>query len=279
MWNVKDKTVLVTGATSGIGYETALGLAKQGARVTIVGRNAEKTARVVAELEAKSGAKVAYVLGDLSLLRDVREVARRFLEQHDTLHLLVNNHGVIMTTRALTAEGHEVTFATNHLSVQLLTTLLLPALKKAGTARVVTVSSGIHPIGRIHFDDLTLTRGYGPFKAYAQSKLANILFTQELAKRLEGTGVTANCLHPGFVGSNFAYRPGVLGAVGHWFTTTFGKSPEKGAATSLFLATSDAVSAVTGGYFENSKQKKPVVRDATAGARLWDVTEGLVAGL
>ena len=202
MWNVKDKTVLVTGATSGIGYETALGLAKQGARVTIVGRNAEKTARVVAELEAKSGAKVAYVLGDLSLLRDVREVARRFLEQHDTLHLLINNHGVIMTTRALTAEGHEVTFATNHLSVQLLTTLLLPALKKAGTARVVTVSSGIHPIGRIHFDDLTLTRGYGPFKAYAQSKLANILFTQELAKRLEGTGVTANCLHPGFVGSN-----------------------------------------------------------------------------
>ncbi len=278
MWNIEGKTVLVTGATSGIGYETALGLARGGAHVVIVGRNAEKTARVLGELKAKSGStKLESVLGDLSLLSEVRSVAQQFLAKHDALHVLVNNAGVINTGRELTREGHEVTFATNHLGVFLLTKLLLPALEKGAPSRVVTVSSGIHPLGKIHFDDLTLSRGYGPFKAYSQSKLANILFTQELARRLEGKNVTANVLHPGFVGSNFAQRPGALGAVGHWFTTTFGKTPAKGAATSLYLSTSDEVSAVTGRYFIDCKEAKPRIRDTSVAARLWDVTEQLVS--
>lgn len=279
MWTVEGKTALVTGATSGIGYETALGLARAGAEVVIVGRDAGKTARVLGELKEKSGsAKLSSVLGDLSSMREVRGVAGQFLAAHDSLQVLVNNAGVINTGRRLTSEGHEVTFATNHLAVHLLTKLLLPALERGAPSRVVTVSSGIHAIGRIHFDDLTLERGYGPFKAYAQSKLANVLFTQELARRVEGRGITANVLHPGFVGSNFAHRPGVLGAIGHWFTTTFGKSPEAGAATSLYLAMADEVSAVSGRYFERSREAKPRLRDASAAARLWDVTEQLVAG-
>lgn len=276
MWTVQGKTALVTGATSGIGYETALGLAKQGANVTIVGRNAEKTARVVAELESKSGKKIDFVLGDLSLMRDVRKVAQQFLAKHDTLHLLVNNAGVINVNREVTSEGLEVQFATNHLAVHLLTKLLLPALEKGAPSRVVTTSSGIHAIGKIHFDDVNLERGYGAFKAYAQSKLGNVLFTQELARRVEG--ITANAVHPGFVGSNFANRPGLLGKIGNWFTVTFGNSPEQGARTSLYVATSDEVSGVTGGYFERSKKSKARVRDAeVTAAKLWELSEKLIS--
>lgn len=277
MWTVEGKTALVTGATSGIGYETALGLARQGARVVIVGRNAEKTARVVAELEAKSGKRVDFVLGDLSLMRDVRKVAEQFLARHDTLHLLVNNAGVINVKREVTSEGLEVQFATNHLAVHLLTKLLLPALENGAPSRVVTTASGIHAIGKIHFDDLNLERGYGAFKAYAQSKLGNVLFTQELARRVADKGITANAVHPGFVGSNFANRPGLLGKIGNWFTVTFGNSPEKGAKTSLYVATADELSGVTGGYFERSRQSKARVRNAEAtAAKLWDVSEQLV---
>ncbi|MGV3620243.1 MAG: SDR family oxidoreductase [Archangium sp.] len=277
MWTVEGKTALVTGATSGIGYEIALGLAKQGAHVTIVGRNAENTARVVGELEAKSGAKIDFVLGDLSLMADVRKVAAEFLGKHDALHLLVNNAGVINVNREVTSEGLEVQFATNHLAVFLLTKLLLPALEKGAPSRVVTTSSGIHAIGKIHFEDLQLTKGYGAFKAYAQSKLGNVLFTQELARRVKDKGITANAVHPGFVGSNFANRPGVIGKMGNWFTVTFGNSPEVGAKTSLFVATADQLSGVTGQYFERSKQSKARVRNAEeTAAKLWDVSEQLL---
>lgn len=279
MSDLKGRTVLVTGATAGIGKETALGLAKLGARVVIVGRNEAKTKAVVEELKSATGnEQLDFLLGDLSVMADVRKVAAEFERRFGILHVLVNNVGAVNLSRQTTVDGFELTFAMNHLSYFLLTKLLLPALERGAPSRIVSVSSDAHRTAKIDFDDLQATKGYSAFGAYGRSKLLNILFTRELARRLAGKKITANCLHPGMVASNFMAKPGVLGTLGSAFMGAFGISPQKGAQTSLYLASSAEVEGVTGRYFARSKEKTPsrAAQDDVAAARLWELSEKLV---
>lgn len=278
MSDLKGKTVLVTGATAGIGLETALGIAKLGAHLIIVGRTAEKTKRVCDELKAASGnQQVEFLLADLALLSGVRKLAEEFLSRTSTLHVLVNNVGAINLERQVTAEGLELTFALNHLGPFLLTKLLLPALEKAAPSRIVNVSSDAHRSVGLDFDDLQHDRSYSSFGAYSRSKLMNILFTRELARRVAGQRITANALHPGMVASDFINKPGVFGKVANAFVSVFGISPEKGARTSIFLAASPEVEGLTGRYFVKSKAVLPSRRaqDDHAAKRLWEISEAL----
>jgi retinol dehydrogenase 12 len=278
MSELKGKTVLVTGATAGIGRETALGVAKLGAHVVLVGRNAEKTKRVCEELRTATGnQQIDFLLGDLSLLSEVRKVAAAFLERFGTLHVLINNVGAINLKREVTAEGFELTFAMNHLGLFLLTELLLPALKKAAPARIVNLSSDAHRSGGLNFDDLQSERRYSSFGAYSRSKLMNILFTRELARRLADQRITVNAVHPGMVASDFMNKPGLLGRLANGFVSTFGLTSEKGARTSVFLASSQEVEGVTGKYFVKSKARSPsrAAQDDEAAKRLWEISEQL----
>jgi len=277
MATMAGKRVLVTGATSGVGLETARALARAGAEVIVVGRNPEKTKAVVADLKATTGNHtVSFLLADLSSMAQVRKLAADFLAQFDRLDVLVNNAGLVNPTREVTAEGYEVTFATNHLAYFLLTNLLLPALQKAAPSRVVCVSSEAHRQAKLDFDDL-MTERYSAFKAYGRSKLANILFVRELARRLAGTGVTANAVHPGVVASNFvAGKPGLWGALGRMIGV-FMISNEEGAKTSVYLATASEVEGVTGKYFAKGREKTPskAAQDDEAARRLWEASEQL----
>ncbi len=278
---LKGKTALVSGATAGIGKETALGLARLGAKVVIVGRNAAKTKAVVDELQAASGNPwVEHLLADLSLMAEVRRLAAEVLDRYPALHVLVNNVGAINLRRELTSEGLERTFAMNHLGPFLLTHLLRPALGRGAPSRVVNVSSDAHKGMRLDLDDLQAQKGYSSFKIYGRSKLMNILFTRELSRRLAGTGVTANALHPGMVASDFMAKPGVMGAVGGAFMSAFGISVQEGARTSVFLASSPDVEGVTGKYFVKSQARAPSrqAQDDEVAARLWAASERL-AGL
>jgi len=275
------KTVLITGATAGIGKATALELARQGARVAIVGRNADKTRAVAEELRAATGnPSVEPWTADMSSQAEIRRFAEEFGRKHTTLDVLVNNVGGFWATRHTTADGLEHTFALNHLAPFLLTDLLLDRLEAAGRARIVTVSSGAQAMGRIDFDDLQGERKYSGQRAYNQSKLANVLFTYELARRIEGNGVTANVLHPGVVRTDFgkddaspAFR--ILTPLARPFMLT----PVKGAATSVYLATSPEVAGTTGCYFANSKPKRSSKSsyDTAIAARLWQVSAELTA--
>ena len=198
------KTVLITGATSGIGKETAMGLGRQGASLVIVGRDDKKLADVrKAIMDGTGDEDVEVMRCDLSSLKEVRALAKDFQERFDRLDVLINNAGTIIGDRRTTADGYEYTFALDHRSPFLLTNLLLDTLKKSAPARIITVSSVAHKFGRMHFEDLMFEKGYSPMKAYSQAKLANVLFTYELARRLEGQNVTSNCLHPGNVRTNF----------------------------------------------------------------------------
>lgn len=274
---MQGKRVLVTGGTGGIGRQTALQLLQLGAEVVVVGRNLEKTKAVVDALKAESGnQKVDFLLADLSSLKSVRELASAFRERYRALDVLVNNAGGINTRYERTVDGYERTFATNHLAYFLLTSLLLPQLQAAGHARVVSVSSEAHRGGRIDFDNLMSTKGYGMWRSYNASKLANILFTRELARRLADTGVTANCLHPGFVASGFLAKGGVwswLKPIAYLAAI----NEVKGAQTSVYLASSDEVADVTGQYFVKCKPRKPSgrARDDMAARRLWELSEEL----
>jgi NAD(P)-dependent dehydrogenase (short-subunit alcohol dehydrogenase family) len=278
MSDLKGKTVLVTGATAGIGRETALGLAKLGAHVVLVGRNPEKTRRVCDELKAATGnQQVDFLLADLSLLADVRKLAATFLERFGTLHVLVNNVGAINLTRQVTSEGHELTFVMNHLGLFLLTELLTPALQKGAPSRIINLSSDAHRAGSIDFDDLQAERGYSSFRAYSRSKLMNILFTRELARRLADQKITVNAVHPGMVASDFMVKPGLLGRIANAFVQVFGITPEAGARTSVYLAASPEVEGVTGKYFVKSKARTPSreAQDDAAARRLWELSEKL----
>ena len=284
-------TCLVTGATSGIGQETALRLAMLGATVVIVGRDAARGAAAGAEITTRvPDASVEVMTADLSSLAQVRRLAGEFLDRHGRLDVLVNNAGVISPRRRLTADGLETTFATNHLGPFLLTSLLGGLLERSAPARVVTVSSAAHrQVRAIAWDDLP--RGARPGQsgqsgqsgqgqAYPVSKLLNILFTAELARRLADTGVTANCLHPGFVRTSLGRDvPGVLGAVLP-FVLRLRPGPAAGARTPVYLASSPEVDGVTGGYFVNCKPAEPssLTKDTLAAARLWALSEDL-AGL
>lgn len=274
---MKGKVVLITGATNGIGLEAARAIAKKGARVVIVGRNPQKTHEVAAQLTQESGAEVSAILGDLSLMRDVRKVADEFRQKFDRLDVLLNNAGAVFNTYQRTDEGNEMTFALNHLNYFLLTHLLLDMLKASAPARIINVSSDAHRVGKLDVDNLQSEKGFSAFGAYGRSKLENVMFTYALARRLEGTGVTVNALHPGFVRTGFGHNmSGIFSNLAR-LAQIFAITTEQGAQTSIYLATSPEVEGVSGKYFVKSKAVKSsdASYDETAWKRLWAVSETL----
>ena len=279
MMTMQGKVCLITGGTNGIGKSTAHGLARMGATVVIVGRNAQKTSQVVEEIRAASGNNtVDSLLADLSSQREVRRLANEFKSKYSHLHVLLNNAGAVFMQRQLSVDGIEMTFALNHLAYFLLTNLLLDKIKASAPARIINVSSGAHTSGKIEFDNLQGERDYSP-RAYDNSKLANILFTMELARRLEGTGVTVNALHPGFASTGFGKNnPGFLMKIIRAVVPLIARSPEKGAETSIYLASSPEVQSITGKYFIDCKvsQPAPQATDMVVARKLWDVSAEMV---
>jgi NAD(P)-dependent dehydrogenase (short-subunit alcohol dehydrogenase family) len=274
------KVVLITGATGGIGKATAIGLAALGARVAITGRDLGRAETAAAEIRSESGnPKVDAFGADLSSQAEVRRLAAEVLDAYPRLDVVVNNVGGSWATRHVTADGLEHTFAVNHLAAFLLTNLLLDRLKASAPARIVTVSSNAQSLGRIDFDDLQGERNYSEQKAYPQSKLASVMFTYELARRLEGTGVTATVLHPGVVSTRFGSEdPSLVFKIVVPFYRPFMKTPRQGAVTSIQLASSPEVEGVTGIYFAKGRPQKSNTAsyDEGAAARLWQVSADLV---
>jgi NAD(P)-dependent dehydrogenase (short-subunit alcohol dehydrogenase family) len=275
---MNGKVCLITGATSGIGKATAMGLANMGANVVMVGRDRGRGEAALAEVKGKSAnASVDLMLADLSSQEEIRRLADEFKEAYSRLDVLINNAGVIRSKRITSADGIETTFAVNHLAYFLLTNLLLDVLKASAPSRIVNVASGEQRNGTIDFEDLQGEKGYKAAKAYSQSKLATVLFTYELARRLEGTGVTANCLHPGVVGTNLGSGvSGVFGFVVRAMTPLM-KSPEKGAETSIYLASSWEVEGLSGRYFVKKAEARSsdVSYDEKLARRLWEVSAEL----
>jgi retinol dehydrogenase-14 len=278
---MQGRVCMVTGATSGLGRVTARALARQGATTIVVGRNEQKCAATVDEIREETGnGDVAYLLADLSSLEQVRALARTFQSQYGALHVLVNNAGGIFMERAETADGFEWTFGVNHLAPFLLTNLLLDRLIASAPARIVNVASWAQAFGRIDFDDLQGERRFLGHRAYTQSKLANVLFTYELARRLAGTGVTANAVNPGVVDTCFGRDTQGVAMLFRRVIYSFATTPEQGARTLIYLATSPEVADVSGKYFANCKpgRSSRASYDREAARRLWDVSERL-AGL
>jgi retinol dehydrogenase 14 len=273
------KTVLVTGSTGGIGKATALGLAMMGAHLAIAGRQRGSIEFAAAEIGAAGGGQVETFVADLSSQAEVRRMAAEVLERLPRIDVLVNNVGGYWNTRQVTVDGLELTFALNHLAPFLLTNLLLDRLEHSAPARVVTVSSKAHTSGRIDFDDLQGELSYSGARAYSQSKLANVLFTAELARRLQATSVTANALHPGVVRTSFgAEDPGRVQRLFTPYMRRFMKSPDEGATTSIHLSTAPELDHVTGRYFADKEPKKSSKRsyEEIAAAQLWQVSADLV---
>lgn len=279
--SISGKNVMITGPSEGIGRATAFALAKQGARLHLLCRNSRKADELQEELRSKHGdVCVELYLADLGNFAEVREAAKAFIDRNEPLDVLINNAGVINTRRILLDNGQEQMFAVNHLGHFLLTMLLLDRLKQAEQGRVVVVASEGYRLCRgIRFDDLQWDTGFGAFRAYGHSKLANILFVRELSERLRGTRVTVNALHPGGVrsqlGAQNSWKAGRVLAV----LKPFLRTPEKGAETSVYLATSDEVTTTSGEYFHDCKPKKtkPFARDRKQARRLWELSERLVA--
>ena len=272
------KTVLVTGGTGGIGRATALGLAAMGAHLAITGRDRDRADDAAREIRA-GGGRVEGFVADLSAQSEVRRLADEVLTSLPRIDVLVNNVGGYWNNRHVTADGLEHTFALNHLAPFLLTNLLLDRLKETAPARVVTVSSNAQAMGRIDFDDLQGEESYSGSRAYDQSKLANVLFSYELARRLRGTSVTANALHPGVVSTSFgAEDPGHVQRMFLPFMRPFMKAPAQGAVTSVHVASAPDLQELTGRYFANSKLKQSSKRsyDQADAARLWQVSTNLV---
>jgi len=262
-----------------IGRATALRLATMSAHLAITGRDRGRTERAAREVRAAGGGQVDVFVADLSSQWEVRRLADEVLQSLSRIDVLVNNVGGYWNTRHVTADGLERTFAVNHLAPFLLTNLLLDRLRQSAPARVVTVSSNAQAMGRIDFHDLQGERSYSGARAYNQSKLANVLFTYELARRLQATSVTANALHPGVVNTSFgAEDPGGAQRLFVPFIRPFMKAPAQGAATSIHLASAPDLEQVTGRYFAKSRPKRSSKRsyDEAAGARLWQVSADLV---
>ena len=269
------KLCIVTGANAGIGKETALGLAKLGATVVMICRDRDRGEAAQREIKKRSGNdRVELMLCDLGSQKSIEQFANDFKEHYDRLDVLVNNAGVLMRERSLNEDGIESTFAINHLGYFLMTNLLLDLLKTSAPARIVNVASTAHKYGKIDISGWVIGSDYSAFGAYANSKLANVLFTYELARRLEGTGVTANCLHPGAVGTNlFRGLPKLLQALIALVTM----GPERGARTSIYLAGSPDVEGVSGKYFARRREEKSsdASYDRDAARQLWEVSQEL----
>jgi NAD(P)-dependent dehydrogenase (short-subunit alcohol dehydrogenase family) len=274
------RTVLVTGANSGIGFETAAGLAQLGARVIVTTRDPEKSKATLEGIRARhTSANVEAMELDLARLDDVRRFAKEFSARGEPLHVLVNNAGLITDRRSTTVDGYETQFQVNHLGPFLLTNLLLGNLRNAAPARIVNVSSAAHQAARLDFDDLQSERSYRGMRVYGTTKLCNILFTRELARRLQGTGVTANALHPGTVRTNFSGGgdTGLLN-LGFRLISPLLLAPKQGARTSIYLASSPDVERRSGEYFVRSRPRRPsrAAQNDDDARRLWDVSAQLV---
>lgn len=272
------KTCMVTGATGGIGLASAVGLARLGARLVLVCRSLER-GRVAAQRireEAGSSAEIDLLEADLASQAAIRALAARYLASERPLHVLLNNAGVVMLKRNETPDGIETTFAVNHLAYFLLTNLLMDALKRSAPARIVCVASDAHRLagGPLDFDDLEGRKRYAAMRNYGMSKLANILFTREMARRLSGTGVTINCLHPGMVSTGLGANNGLLARALITLLRPFSRSPRRGAETSIFLCSDPTVAQVSGRYFVDSREAQPdeVALDDDAGRRLWEIS-------
>ncbi len=271
----EGSTCVVTGANSGIGKVAAAEFARMGARVVMVCRNREKGRTALVEIcQATGNTQVELMIADLSEMEQVRATAARIRDRYPHIDVLLNNAGAIHRPRQVTSDGFERTFALNHLAPFLLTLELEPVLRASAPSRIVTVASDAHRRGRIHFDDLHLERKYSPLRAYAQSKLANVLFAREMARRLEGSGVTSNAVHPGAVATGFGRNNRDLLA---WLVRVgarFLRTPEEGARTLVWLATEDSVEGATGGYYVDEKLRKPskAALDDEAATRLWDLS-------
>lgn len=278
---VRDKRVLITGATRGIGLAGAEALARRGAHVAIVARDDARAAEAVRRIEGAGGSKVDVLHADLSSQESVRALASEALERYPHIEVLVNNAGAIFATRRVTVDGIEQTWALNHLAPFLLTTLLLDRIKASAPARIITTTSDAHKGKLIPFDDLNAERSYKGrgYTRYGESKLANILFTLELARRLDGSGVTAYCFHPGLVATGFNHNNGVLMSAAMAIIAPFSRSPRKAAQTLVWLADSPDVSKQSGGYYLNRERGVPSrpAQDAEVARRLWDVSEVQIA--
>jgi NAD(P)-dependent dehydrogenase (short-subunit alcohol dehydrogenase family) len=274
---VAGKQVLITGATGGIGQAAAVELARRGAKLAIVGRSRERAAETLGRIRAATpGATVDVLEADLALQASVRNLAAEALARYPRLDILVNNAGAIYAGRQLTDEGVELTWAVNHLAPFLLTALLEDRLKESAPARIITTSSDAHQGAHIPFDDLAADRSYGlqGFERYGQTKLANILFTLELGRRLDGSGVSAYCFHPGLVDTGFNHNNGLLMNIGMAIVRPFSRSPAKGAETLVWLADSPEAGP-SGAYFHDRRPVTPTTaaQDASAARRLWEVSE------
>jgi NAD(P)-dependent dehydrogenase (short-subunit alcohol dehydrogenase family) len=271
---VAGKRVVITGATGGIGLAAAKALAARGARLAIVARSRERAVAAAEQIAAAGGA-VDVLLADLASQGSIRRLAAELLDRHPRIDVLVNNAGAVYRTRQVTEDGIELTWAVNHLAPFLLTTLLLDRLRESAPARIVTTASEAHRGTRIPFEDLGAERSYRAFARYGQTKLANILFTAELARRLEGSGVTATCFHPGLVASGFNRNNGPLMGFAMSLLRPFARSPERGADTLVWLVDAAEVSGQSGGYFVDRRRRMPseAARDAEAARRLWEISE------
>jgi NAD(P)-dependent dehydrogenase (short-subunit alcohol dehydrogenase family) len=275
---LEGKIILVTGATSGMGKVTALRLAQRGATVVIAGRNPDKTQATVQAIQRQAPkSDVRSLVADLTSLTQVRALAQAYRDSYPRLDALINNAGGMFAKRQLSADGLEKTFALNYFAPFLLTNLLLDMLTASAPSRIITVASAQHAGKRVPFDDLTNEKGYKPLDVYGESKLMAIMFTYELARRLQGTGVTANALHPGVVATNFGKDEGAMWRTMFTMLAPLELSPEKGARTAIYLASSPEVATVSGQYFIKLKpaRSSEASRDIPAQERLWTVGEQL----
>jgi NAD(P)-dependent dehydrogenase (short-subunit alcohol dehydrogenase family) len=277
-----ERTCLVTGATDGIGLVTARSLAEMGATVVIVGRNPEKGAAVVESLKVGIGNhRIEFMLADLSLMEHIHELARRFKDNHERLDVLVNNVGIVSYKREETSEGLEKTLAVNHLGPFLLTNLLIDRLVSSAPSRIVNVSSGMHKAAKLDLDDIQNKRKYSGMKVYGQTKLMNVLFTYELAQRLDGQGVTVNAANPGLTATRFGTTGrGMMPAMKRMIDV-FAKSPEDGARTQIYLASSHDVDGITGKYFDKTKEvpSSELSYSRDIQEELWSISEKMVGGI
>lgn len=287
-WSLNGRTCLITGITQGIGRVTAQELAPTGCRLLLVARDAHRGGALVAELKAQSkNPNIELLLADLSRMEDVRKLAADVKSCTDRLDVLINNAGALFMSRQLSPDGFEMTFALNHLAYFLLTQELLALIEKTaathGSARIINVASNAHHrAGRLNFDDIMHERGYSGFPVYCRSKLANILFTYELARRLQQRSVdnvTVNCLHPGFVASGFGLNNSPLMQLVMKLGSVFAISPEEGAKTTIYLATSPDVQRETGRYFVKCRPARSsrASNDLDTARRLWELSEKLLA--